>query len=640
MTFSKYFKAISLFIAVLACFSAAKSGSGKITFTLGDPQIMKYGKSDWKSIRQSGKKVNQFDKIRTVLEEQVIISLPDGSSLTIDENSLVEIPELLSEDGVNNFSAEIKKGRVKFSVQKQANAKSSIKFSTGTATAAIRGTEGVFAELPNGMAYASLHEGALELTIGNKSYTIGGGQTLLPGADGTYQVVELAASGEMDFLKEVEGYFSDSTVSLDSIIKLAKEKDSKYTEMLNTLKDSLQCNTSNLPDTIRENSVTLKAICKPGINVTIAGQTIASTGEEISVSTGWASDTEGDKKFPLTCSVNNFTADCGLLKTYFKAVAEDTVKKDTVHVHNKLELTSGPVINVCEKGLATVEGTFDPSDPSASLRVSVGKKSSETNLLLLFSNGKFNYSIPVNDKIGNWNEKQIKVEYESNTFGKETATAELSINKSCPDVNITAPSITFIAADEIKCSAELKVGEANGDIVILTPYLDGAPMMDKTFQNDGKATVNLATGIHDYNFQVTDQAGHKSSISRKLGCYPVSDKFSISLRNGPYERLRVPRPPPGASTILYRNLHFTINGMTENDPVYIKEIAISQQDKKKVIIKGSSLQSNSVDHQVELSWGTKVTVNIDVIMKNGAIIKASKTFDATSSNTSKSSEVK
>lgn len=598
---------------------------------------MKSDKNEWKSIRQSGKKVTQHDKIRTVLEEQVIISLPDGSSVTIDENSLVEIPELMSEDGINKFAAEIKKGRVKFSVQKQANAKSSVKFATGTATAAIRGTEGVFANLANGKVLASLHEGALELTVGNQTYAIGGGQTLLPSNDGKYQVVDLASSGEMNFLKEVEQYFQDTTITLDSIIKLAKDNDSKYSEMLDQLKDSLQCNANNLPDTVRENTVTLKAICKPGINVTMGGQTLVSTGEEIVLKTGWESTSEGDKKFPITCSLGKFSTSCGLLKTIYKPVV--TANQDSTPVHTKLQLTSGPVVNVCEKGLATVEGIFDPNDVSATLRVSVGKNVSD-NLLLLFTSGKFSYSIPVNDKIGNWNEKQIKVEYESNAYGKEVATAELSVNKSCPDVNLIAPSVALIGTDEIRCTANLTVEGANGDIVILTPYMEGSPLMDKAFQNNGKATVNLTTGLHDYTFQVKDLAGHKRDVSRKLGCYPLEDKFSINIKNGPYERLRVPRPPPHASSILYRNLHFSVNGMTQNDPVYIKEITISQKDKKTITLKGSSLQSNTVDHQVELPWGTKVTVNINVTMKNGTILKASKTFDASFSNKSPSSEVK
>lgn len=639
MTFSKYFKAVTLLTAVLVCFSsAAKSGSGKITFTLGDPQIMKAGKDGWKSIRQSGKKVNQHDKIRTILEEQVIIALPDGSSVTIDENSMVEIPELLSEDGVNKFAAEIKKGRMKFSVQKQANAKSSIKFTTGTATAAIRGTQGVFGTLPNGMAYASLLEGALDLIFGNQSYSITGGQTLLPDADGIYQVINLAASGEMEFLKEVEKLFEDSTVVLDSIIQKAKQMDSQYVELLNSLKDSLQCNTSNLPDTITTTTVTLKAICKQGLNVTIAGQTIASTGDEISVTTGWASDSEGDKKFPITCSLGKISTDCGLIKTFYKSPAADTVKQDTTPVHVPLALTSPAVIDVCDRGTATVEGVFDPSDPSASLRVKIGNKYVSDNLLLLFPNGKFSYSTPVSDVTGNWNENQIKVEYESNSLGKEVATAELSVNKSCPDVNLTAPTVTFLSSDSVKCQVELYISGTKGDIVLLTPSQEGSPLMDVSFQNDGQTSMDLSSGLYDYSFLVQDLAGRKNSISRKLGCYPKKDKFSIQFQGSNYEKHRVPPPPKGASKLLYRTMHFTINGMTQNNPVYIKEISISQKDKKTEIIKGSSLQSHSVDYQVELPWGSVTTINVEVKMKNGAIIKATKTYDL--STNSKSSEVK
>lgn len=634
MTFSKYFKAVTLVTAVLVCFSsAAKVGKGKVTFRIGDSKIQKEGKESWKEIAQ-GMKVGQHDRIRTELEAQVIITLPDGSTIAIDEGTLIELPELMTEDGVNKFAAEIKAGRVKFDVQKQSNAKSSIKFTTGTATAAIRGTSGVFGVLKNGKAYASLHSGQLDFTVGDKTYSVGAGQTAIPGVNG-YQVVDLSSSGEKEFLKDIEELMGDSTISLDSIITLAKARDSQFVEMLNSLKDSLQCSTNNLPDTTNETSVTLKAICKPGINVTINGQTIPSNGDEIQIITDWAPITEGEKRFPITCSIGKIDADCGLLKTYFKPAVADSLKKDTIPVHNMLQLTSSPVISVCEKGLATVEGTFDPSDPSAELRVSVGNVISD-NLLPLYVGGKFSYSIPVNDAKGNWNEKQIKVTYVSNTFGTEVATAELSVNKSCHEVNMKEPRVSIISTDPVKCQVELKIDGAKDDEVELSYIQDGTVIKGIHFANDMKTTLKLTRGIHDYTFKVEDLGQNKSSITRKLGCFPQNDKFGINFRGAPYEKLRVPPYPPKGHPYIYRTLHITVTGISENDPAFINEINISQKNHKTFRFKGSDLQSNSVDYQVELPWGAVTTVEIEVKMNNGSIVKATKTYDTKP----KSSEVK
>ena len=635
MTFSKYFKAVSLLISALVCFSsAAKVGKGKVTYRVGDSKLQKEGKDTWKDVSQ-GMKVGQHDVIRTELEAQVIITLPDGSTLNIDEGTLIELPELMSEDGVNKFAAEIKAGRVKFEIQKQTDSKSSVRLSTGTATAAIRGTSGVFGVGKHHKPYVSLSTGLVEFTVNGATYSVGGGQTAIPGPDG-YQVVDLNASGNKEFLKDLEEMMGDSAISLDSIIKAAKEKDRQFTELLNSLKDSLQCNTSNLADTTYKTSVTLKAICKPGINVTMNSQMFASTGEEIQLVTGWAPGSEGEKKFPITCSLGKISVECGMLKTYYKPVVEDTAKTDSIP-HKALVLTSSSVIDVCEKGLATVEGEFDPLDPSASLRVIIGNKASD-NLLPFYPDGKFSYSIPVSDKQGNWNETKVTVEYQSNLYGKEVATAELSVNKSCPDVNLIAPVVVFSGSDSSKCEADLKVEKANGDIVLFKPIVDGAPMNETYFAKDGKISVNLTTGLHDYEFQATDLAGHKNAVHRQLGCYPRKDKFGIRFQGSSYERLRIPPNRPHGSTELYRTLHFSITGMSQNDPVYIKEIIISQKDKPDVVIKGSSMQTNTVDYQVTLPWGAITKINVEAKMKNGSIVKATKTYDIQVKP--KSSEVK
>jgi FecR protein. len=128
---------------------AAKPTSGKVRSVLGDVSRQKANKTNWAALRV-GATVEQADKIRTEIESQAIINLPDGSTISIEEKTLVVFEELLSHEGNQQITADVQKGKVRFDVQKQKGKESSFKFRTGTATAAIRGTAGVIGQTSRG----------------------------------------------------------------------------------------------------------------------------------------------------------------------------------------------------------------------------------------------------------------------------------------------------------------------------------------------------------------------------------------------------------------------------------------------------------------------------------------------------------
>ena len=627
MTFYSYFKAVSvLMVALVGISSAAKIGSGKVTYKVGEATYQKGGAGDWKDVRQS-MPVKQSDRVRTLSETQVVIALPDGSSISIEENSIVELSELLSEDGKNKFAADIKAGKMKFDIQKQENAQSTIKFKTGTATAAIRGTTGYVGSV-RGRQFLSVRSGLVEYQVGNKSVSVKGGQTAVTDGEST-SVVDLSASGDGDFFKELDAVLGDSTISLDSLSKILADKDSQYKEALNAITDSLKCSFSPIPDTIHETSVTIKATCPSGIVAEINNQKIKSEGAEIQFNINWASSTVGEKKFPATCYLGRVSKECGLLKTYYIPQAADTAVVDTTPaapVHVKLDLTT-KAITVCDNGAATIEGVFDPNDPTASLVVNIGNVKSG-NLVPVNLNGQFSYTISVSDQKGNWNEDKATVTYMSNTYGTEIATAKIEVDKSCKDVNMQAPSVKIANTDSIQCKATLNVTGANDDLVLLTPYISGAPLNQFKFTADGTTQINLKPGLKDYVFAVEDMAGNTSSISKTLGCYPTKEQYGINIAGKAVESLRIPPPPKDITSSIYRNLHFSVAGLLQNDPIFIKEITITQQGKPSTVLSGSDLHINSFDYQVELPRDAKsVRIDIKVKMKNGAILSAYKIYE-------------
>ena len=126
-------------------------------------------------------------------------------------------------------------------------------------------------------------------------------------------------------------------------------------------------------------------------------------------------------------------------------------------------------------------------------------------------------------------------------------------------------------------------------------------------------------------FYVEDLAGNKVEISKKLECYPPLNTAGISVSGPNPERLRVPPPPNGFSTTFYKQLSFTVRGLPQNDPDYIKEIKIFLPGNT-ILLRGSDLISNHIEQQVELTRGT-TTINITVKLKSEEVLTAQKTYE-------------
>ena len=333
MSFSRFFRLFAPILAVFVGVSfAAKSQSGRVHYAVGEVFVLRSGaemviKSNDpdKNKLKKAKNVKERDDIITKLESEVIIGLPDGSSFNVQENTVVTITKLSFEDGENNFITEVKRGSMKFDVQKQANSKSKFKFKTGTATAAIRGTSGFFGVSKN-HPIASLFEGKLDFANEalNKSASITGGQTIIYYQD-DFIVMDLESSGNSKLFAALDSILADTTLSIDAIRKAAAEKDKQITKSQNDLKSKIQCDITALPDVVTSPKQTITAKCSEGTHIRIFGDPVRSDGNEIKLDVDWAPSTIGQKKIPLTCyfdgdSTN--TIQCGLVTTYYSGISQ------------------------------------------------------------------------------------------------------------------------------------------------------------------------------------------------------------------------------------------------------------------------------------------------------------------------------
>ena len=227
------FKHLSLSCLLLAMVvpvsvSAAKVGTTRTVIPVAEKSK---GSCDddakWKSA--SGK-IDSKDCFRTSNEGSIELQLNgDKSILTIEENSTVRIDTLVEqdEDGFFKIKTNIQKGYMGFNVEK----KNRVHFSTGTAAASIRGTNGaiggnqttMFAGLKNGFLWVSD-------TLTGDSLVISDGETVI--GKGQFAVLKLKSSGDINFAKKLNELIADSTLSLEDLKAAAISADSAYQELL------------------------------------------------------------------------------------------------------------------------------------------------------------------------------------------------------------------------------------------------------------------------------------------------------------------------------------------------------------------------------------------------------------------------
>lgn len=639
MSFSRCFKLIATLLAVLVGMSFAASGkkiaSGKFRYSVGEVFLHRNGetqvvKSSEPSKLKQAKNVREGDDIETLTESEVIIGLPDGSSFNIQENTIVSITKLSFEDGENHFETAIKKGNMSFDVQKQANGKSTFKFKTGTATAAIRGTRGTVGLTPKSQKpIFSLKDGILDIAYNNSNYTILEGQTAIPNGE-KLDIVNLKGSGDPSLTNDLITIIDSFDGSLDSLIQIINSKDSTYSSHLDSLMKSAQCKVTDdsKRDTIYDSKYTFKVNCPPGIQVRVSDSPVLSDGSDIELMFEMSQGSIGPKRITLTCiSDSTTTYQCGQLSAYYAGPQ----KPQSNNEYKSLTVSTSSPITVCKSSSVTIEGSFDPNEQGAKLFVRAGSHTSE-DLVPQSANGEFSYTFSVSDKNGLWDLQEATVVYQS-AHHNEEVTVQLDIHKECKPVNLQVPAVKFLGYDSLavskNCKATVGITNQKNDEVFFTTSIDNLSKNSiETNKDETQLQVELDKGVHTYEFSVKDIAGNSSKITKTLGCYPPIDGAAIVLYKGERERLRVPPPPGGIKNSFHRTLSFKVDKLPQGDPIYIHEVRIEQAGKKTITLRGTDLQSNRIDQDIELTRSKQDTkIYITVILKNGTTLQATKTYE-------------
>lgn len=117
------------------CF-ASQSNIGRVTYLMGNAMLKTKTAKSWKNVKIK-QKVSNGDEIKTKKSENVEITLNDGSVIRIAEDSYIQ---LNCPDNVKKIVPEINKGRIWANIKKLSKRNYDFEITSGTATAAIRGT--------------------------------------------------------------------------------------------------------------------------------------------------------------------------------------------------------------------------------------------------------------------------------------------------------------------------------------------------------------------------------------------------------------------------------------------------------------------------------------------------------------------
>ena len=313
-------KVLSILMAcALAGLVCAAPQSGRVRSVLGDVSFQKKGKGDFEPLRVKAKVV-EGDVIKTDVESDVLISTPDGSTISIGEKALVVFSQLMFKNDYQITDMEVKRGMVAFDAQKQNGSKSKFRFKTGTATASIRGTDGTVGVTEGGLPYGALNSGEMVMERDGAEVTVKPQQFVAFRKDAKPIVVAAKNAGSEAFAEQIGAALDDTTKSVEAVMETAKQLDNEIETKLAELKSKYSCSVADYPKIVYENAAEIKANCTKGMSVSLGSQQFKSEGSEIVFTPEWNKGSVGVKKYVLNCTVGEDKFECGRIEFTYEVI--------------------------------------------------------------------------------------------------------------------------------------------------------------------------------------------------------------------------------------------------------------------------------------------------------------------------------
>lgn len=481
-------------LLLVPAFAASPSSSiGKVRYTLGEVTVQKKAKNNWNPLR-IGLKVREKDLIRTLVESEAGIALSDGSSITIEENTTILFENAVDKQSKNTQTVEIRTGRVFFDVQKQKEG-NQFQFKTGTATAAIRGTNG-FIEGSDTGTIVSLETGKMLVTDSSgQTLEVNAGETLIQERGKTMRKFRTSNAGTKGLAKEISREKANNTFSAENLEKRAEDLAKESLLIQNP------CQFQPIPSIVTTPEVHVAGKCKDSVQVRVNGvSAIFSDSGTFDVPVNWDSESFGSKRIRVKCSKGNAEVLCQEANLEY---AQETSNDDRAFIRIRKDRTIS--MNSIE-GL-TVDADFFSEDPNAKVTVSLGGITSP-NLNSPDANGHAHFTISPQNPDLKWTEEFAVVTLES-----QKKTIRDTVAVSFP------PKLSIIGASADQCEIRYSlVGTRNGKVIV-EEFVDGMPAYKTEHTSDvPSANLPMLKGKRRYRILVEDAAGNRSEISDTFHC--------------------------------------------------------------------------------------------------------------------------
>ncbi len=493
---------ISLATALLwispAVFAADNSPAvGKVRYILGEVTVQKKAKNNWNPLR-IGLKVRENDLIRTLVESEAGIALADGSLITIEENTTILFETAVNNQMGNVTSVHLERGRVFFDVQKQKEG-SSFEFKTGTATAAIRGTNG-FVESGEEGIIVSLESGKIIVTgEDGKELEVNGGETLVQDKEKGLKKFKSPSSGSRGLAKEISKERQNGKIQVDSLEKKARKLDKENAPKMDSLSKALPCLFDPIPEKTAATEISVSGSCKENVQVQVNGIAAQFEKGKFKIPLSWEKGSYGEKRIRVKCAVGDAETLC--LETfaeYVKPTGGDALA--FIRIQKEKPLATNGSTDI------VVEGTFFSEDPNAKVTVSLGKSTSG-NLNTKQANGHFSYRFSPDDPNVEWTETLVK------------ATLQSQKRKISDSAAIAFPAkIRITGKDPNRCEIQIQLAGTRGQKVRVEETVDGVPVTSAVFEKDAKAALPMLPGKHFYRVFTRDEKGGQSEDSGTFLC--------------------------------------------------------------------------------------------------------------------------
>lgn len=481
-------------LLLVPAFAASNTSSiGKVRYILGEVTVQKKAKNNWNPMR-IGLKVREKDLIRTLVESEAGIALSDGSSITIEENTTISFENAVSKQNESTKTLEIQSGRVFFDVQKQKKG-DQFQFKTGTATAAIRGTNGFIEGSPSG-TIVSLETGKMVVTDSSgQILEVNAGETLVQEKGKPMHKFKTPLAGTKSLAKEISKEKANNTFNVENLERHAEDLAKESLLIQNP------CQFQPIPSIVTTPEVHVAGKCADSVKVRVNGEDIAlSDSGTFDIPVTWNADAFGSKRIRVKCSKGNAEVLCQEANLEY---AQETSNDDRAFIRIRKDRTIS--MNSIE-GL-TVDADFFSEDPNAKVTVSLGGITSP-NLNSPEANGHAHFTISPQNPNLKWTEEFAVVTLES-----QKKTIRDTVAVSFP------PKLSIIGASADQCEIRYSlVGTHNGKVIV-EEFVDGMPAY-KTEHTSDVPTANLPMlkGKRRYRILVEDAAGNRSETSDTFHC--------------------------------------------------------------------------------------------------------------------------